>query len=382
MAAITDLLKKLLLIRSETSHEQKLSNYLKDYCRSLGFDKVIQDGNYNVIAIIDAGKGNIINFNAHMDTKLRGPKVRVEHGKIFGRGAADMKGSISSMLDSAADIIKNKSKISGKVIYTFVVCEESGVMAERKRGTYSVINYLLSKNLKPNAVIIGESSQIFEKDKYGIIIGQRGRYTCKIKISGQAAHGGFGANLGINASVIASKVKLELFNYSKKLRLDSLNVSDGENLDPSYNNVPSDSIILTDIRFSSKENLENVKGNIKKIIRKCIVDMKDITGKGKYEIIDENLLYSPIDCRNAPLLLIAKDSFLKVLGKKPKINWSMFGTDASFYAGGRIFTKPNILIIGPGSQDKAHKMDEYVKQEHIIIYSKIYTEIVKDYLRK
>ena len=382
MAGITNLLKKLLIIRSETSHEQKLSNYLKDYCKSLGFDKVIQDKNHNIIAIIDAGNGNIINFNAHMDTKLRGPKVKVEHGKIFGRGAADMKGSIACMLDSASELIINKSKFSGKVIFTFVVCEESGILSERKKGTYSVINYLLSQNLKPTAVIIGESSQIFEKDTYGIIVGQRGRYTCKIQISGEAAHGGFGANLGINASVIASKIKLELFKYSKKLRLDSLNITDGENLDPSYNNVPSDSIILIDIRFSSKDNLDNIKENIGKINKKNILELKNITGKGSYKIIDENILYYPIDCRNAPLLEIAEQSFLNVLRKRPKINWSMFGTDASFYAKSRIFAKPNILIIGPGSQDKAHKVDEYVKQEHIKNYSKIYTEIVNEYLKK
>ena len=55
MKNLLDLTQEMLRINSETSKEQEMSDYLRDYCKSLGFDEVVQDENGNVIAIIDAG---------------------------------------------------------------------------------------------------------------------------------------------------------------------------------------------------------------------------------------------------------------------------------------------------------------------------------------
>ncbi len=134
MKTLLDLTQEMLRINSETSteadiaagriREKAMSDYLRDYCKSLGFDEVIQDENGNVISIIDAGAGKIINFNGHMDTKKvpADLEVRVEDERIYGRGSADMKGAIACMLDSAHCLIQRKSEFDGKVVYSFVVC--------------------------------------------------------------------------------------------------------------------------------------------------------------------------------------------------------------------------------------------------------------------
>ena len=53
-------------------------------------------------------------------------------------------------------------------------------------------------------------------------------------------------------------------------------------------------------------------------------------------------------------------------GKNVKMNASIFGTDAAFYADSGLFKGvPDILVLGPGSQLKAHASDEFVEIDHL-----------------
>ena len=64
---VEDLALELLKISSTTTHEKELSDYLTTHCKEMGFDRVEQVGKGNVVAVIDAGQGEILNFNGHMD---------------------------------------------------------------------------------------------------------------------------------------------------------------------------------------------------------------------------------------------------------------------------------------------------------------------------
>ena len=382
------LLKDMLEIDSETSKEQHMSDFLRDYCRNLYFDEVTQDENGNVIAVIDAGAaGKIINFNGHMDTKPvpQGLEVSISDGRIYGRGSVDMKGGIAAMLHSVSGLIKEKGRLNGKVVYSFVVCEESGTPEIRKKGTPTVIEYFKKRDLVPDAVIIGESSQIYEGDSLTLMHGQRGRHVSDIRIIGESAHGGFGAGLGVNAAVVAGLAKTYLFDYANKLTRDSVNVSERTNEDNQYNVVPKDSIIRLDVRFKSNDSLKKIKEDIRQIVGASINEIHSKYGKkAGFEVDVEEEIYGPSDFSNAELLQVAKQSYVKVTNKEVKSTWSVFGTDASFYIENGIFTplNANIIIAGPGSQEMAHTDKESAAIRHLEQYSKIYAELVLDYLKK
>jgi len=382
---LQELVLGLVGTNSETENEQELSYYLRKYCTELGFDEVIQNKTGNVIAIIDNRPGKVINFNGHMDTKQVPDdlEVRVEDGRIYGRGSSDMKGSIATMLDSATDLMNRKREFSGKVVYSFVVCEESGILGVRLKGTPSVISYLKEIDCIPDAVVIGEASQIYEKDPFTIVYGQRGRYICDVRINGEKAHGGFGAKLGVNASAIAGLAKWNLFRYAKVIGQNSLNVSDGPNDDDSHNNVPGEAYIQIDVRFVSNNDLAIIKRGIERNLVQAVEKAEKHTGKGSFDYTMADETYGPCDFTNAEILGAAKKAYESVNGVKPNLAWSVFGTDASFYVSEGIFRpdKPNIIIAGPGSQEMAHTSNESVSVQQLKQYSKIFTQIAMEYLK-
>lgn len=378
---VEELLLDSLRIKGETTTSQDLekgvygeneiSDFYKEYCRQLGLD-VSQDSSGNVIAVMDKGSGRTINFNGHMDTKQvpEELKVRIEDDFVYGRGACDMRGAIASMLDSAADITQRRLK--GKIVYTFVVCEESGEKDIRDRGTSSVIRYLQKNGLSPGAVIVGEASQSIDP-KYTLCDGERGRYTTTIRIIGKGAHAAWGSRLGINAHVIASKILPKISFLDRTIGQDSnLHVKFGVIDDGSYNIVPDSCLIQIDMRYRSNEVLERMKRSIFDIIE------KNLDG-GNYAVKEENYLGEPWASTDTAFRGNLLYAYKKLTGREPRVMKSRFGTDGRFI---RMLFGPSlpIYIAGPGYQEIAHSSNENVPLQHVKDYSRIYTEVVLSYL--
>jgi len=404
MNNVEDLLLELIKVKSETGYEKQLSDYLANYCKSLGFDKIFQDRFGNVIAVIDAGHGKILNFNAHMDTVGGFFTPKISQEKVFGRGAADMKGAIASMLFSAKELIKQKEKLRGKAVYSFVVCEESGEPAVRKKGTKSVIEFFKQRNLIPTAVVIGESSQIDLTDDIAVVYRQRGRCTIDVSFLGSSAHGSFGMKKGANSYILANKFCHKIYKYSRKLNVSelSINIAGGRTIDLSYNKVPKETQVQLEIRFSTDELLKEAEEKIKecadkavtelieeiKSVKKSFVSKKDLSSIG-YKFTGNNLhngigkrIYGSFDSRKSDFLKLVLNESKKTPGcKKVKSNSSVFGTDASFYLEAGIFKGiPDLVVFGPGSQLKAHTSDEFVKISHLNKYIKLYSNLALNYL--
>lgn len=379
--SVEELLLDSLRIKGETTTpqdlekgvygEKEISDFYKECCRQLGLD-VSQDIFGNVIAVMDKSSGRTINFNGHMDTKQvpEELKVRIEDGLAYGRGSCDMRGAIASMLYSAADLTQKRLK--GRVVYTFVVCEESGEKEIRDRGTPTVVRYLQKNDLIPDAVIVGEASQSIDP-RYTLCDGERGRYTTTIKIIGKGGHAAWGSQSGINAHVLASRILPKLFSLDKKIDQDSnIHVKFGIIDDGTYNIVPDSCPIQIDIRYESNETLERIKRLIINLIE------QNLSG-GDYTVIEENHLGRPWTSTDTVFRVNISDAYKKVTGREPRVMKSRFGTD------GRFIRMPlgsglPIYIIGPGYQEIAHTSNENVPLQHVKDYSRIYTEVVLSYL--
>jgi len=380
--SVKELLLESLKIEGETGNEKGISDFYADQCRQLGLD-VFQDDNNNVIAVLDSSQGKIINFNGHMDTKpVDNIKPRIEDSLVYGRGACDMRGGIASMLDSAEALVKNK-QMKGKVVYTFVVCEESGSREIRQRGTPSVIEYLQKNGLTPDAVIIGESSQTnYSKTEIGYTLcdGERGRYTIDITIVGEAAHGAWGSELGINAHALAGKIVHELCCLERNGKIDkesNLHAKFGIIEEGTHNLVPDTCPIQIDIRYSSNIAL---KGIMKDVLESVKNNLNYGEKKGEYSFKG-----TPIGnpCTNIENIFIEKllCAYRTATGKEPNKTKSKFGTDGRLI---RELLGKNIpiYIAGPGYQYIAHTKNENVPIQHLKDYSRIYTETVLSYLSR
>ena len=170
---------------------------LSRFFREKGFDDIFVDAYGSVTGIINGKRpGPTIVFDGHIDTVPVPDPSAWQHepygaervdGRIYGRGASDMKGAVAAMACAAAGFAgATKRDFGGRLCVAGVVHEEcfEGVAAS-----------LISERLKPDYVIIGEASECNLK------IGQRGRAEITVETFGVPAHSA-NPEKGVNAVLL------------------------------------------------------------------------------------------------------------------------------------------------------------------------------------
>src|SRR5215212_9967305 len=150
MASHTDfnpvsLLEQALRIPSVCGEERAVADYFVGHMRALGFQSYVDDaGN----AIGEIGEGPTIVLLGHIDTVPGMVPVRIENGKLYGRGAVDAKGPFAVFVAAAARLIV-RGELPGRFVLIGAVEEEA---ASSKGAHYVVDRYA------PSACVIGEPS--------------------------------------------------------------------------------------------------------------------------------------------------------------------------------------------------------------------------------
>lgn len=216
LSFITNTLIELIKINSVNPQleeggkgEAEIGNYIYHWLHSFGFEtsiELISPSRVNVIGRWKGqGKGKSLIINAHMDTVgvngMSSPfSPNIVDGKLYGRGAYDMKGSIAAMLGMAKAISENQHEVGGDLILTFVADEEY-----KSSGTQQLLH-----NLKADACIVTEPTDL------QICLGHRGFGVYEIITQGNIAHGGQ-HQIGIDANMQMGLVLNELNTLSKQL---------------------------------------------------------------------------------------------------------------------------------------------------------------------
>ena len=226
---VINLCQDLIRKSSYSGHEQNVADILKTYMQKNKFDKVFTDKYGNIIGCIKGNRpGPKILFDGHIDTVPVANELEwtyppfaaeIHDDKIYGRGTSDMKGAVAAMC-VAAKYFKEDfgNDFAGEIYVAGVVHEEcfEGVASRE-----------VSKNIKPDYVIIGEASNL------NIKIGQRGRAEIIVETFGKSCHSA-NPEKGINAVYKMAKV------------IEAINT-----LEPPHHEFLGDGILeLTDIKSS------------------------------------------------------------------------------------------------------------------------------------
>ncbi|MEM3949166.1 MAG: M20/M25/M40 family metallo-hydrolase, partial [Zestosphaera sp.] len=165
---VTEILKKLISVKSLPGDEGDVAGLIKDLLSAAGVDKVLIDGVGNVIAPIKGnGLGTLV-LEGHMDTVDAGDLLQWEvdpfrgmevDGKIYGRGAVDMKGALASQIKAIEGLKTLESDLY--IVYT--------VLEEMIEGV--ALGFALSRSVgrRPDVMVTGEPTGL----KLGL--GHRGR---------------------------------------------------------------------------------------------------------------------------------------------------------------------------------------------------------------
>lgn len=194
MSELKDLLRQLVAFESISPEDAGCQEFMIAFFESHGFQcqRFNNPPVSNFFAQIGKGKPMLV-FAGHTDvvpvgeaSKWKTPPFSLsESGDIlFGRGVADMKGSLAAMMVMAAEFAKNHSDLTGSLGFLITSGEEGD---DYNQGTPYVMTELQKLGIHPDYCIVGEPSST---KTFGdvIKIGRRGSLNCHLKLHGKQGH--------------------------------------------------------------------------------------------------------------------------------------------------------------------------------------------------
>jgi len=275
-------LTQLLHRPSTTPNDAGCQQYLKRILKGLGFtvDDFEVEGVSNLIAKIGTGSTRIA-FCGHTDVvpalnldlwQTEPFSLSMQDDKIIGRGVADMKGAIASMLVALEQTLSglDLKKFS---LYFLITSDEVG---DAEYGTKEIVSRLAQSQELPHYCIVGEPTSI-EQSGDVLKIGRRGSISAEITIVGKQGHVAFPQNAK-NASHTAVVMGKWLTQQSWDQGSDDfpgshLEITGIQTGDFGDNVIPGECRLNFNIRYSHKET----EANIKQRIVNGLVQLKQLT---------------------------------------------------------------------------------------------------------
>jgi len=336
-------------------------------------------GHRSVVATLGKGKPSLL-LCGHIDVVPAGDlskwsvhpyKGEIKQGRLYGRGATDMKGGVAAMLMALSTLRKYENELTGKVTVASVSDEEA-------QGPGGALWLLKNKKLSGDMCLITEPTGYLD-EKYSIVAGERGTCWLRITAYGKPAHGStpvLGKNAIETLTAFLPKLKaLEREAVKTPEDAETL-IRNGEKelrRVAKKHGVPANSLTRTLTHYTA--NLGVISGGTKTNVvpERCEAEIdirvpagghpKGVEGfvRGllsedmEYKVINETMpSYTPADQQ---IVKTIQESARQVLGYRPETTYMAATSDAHFFR--ELLDIPTVAF-GPGVGELAHAYDEFV----------------------
>ena len=339
----------------------------------------------NVVARFDGrAPGPCVHFNSHIDVVEAGDGWSIEpfagivkDGRVWGRGACDMKGGLAAYVVAVEAFMEAYPDFPGSIEISGTVDEESGgfggVAHLAKLGYFS--------RPKVDHVIIPEPL-----NKERICLGHRGVWWAEIETKGEIAHGSMpflGDNAVRHMGAVLAAFESELFPALDKkqtqmpvvppgarrstMNINSIHGGQTEDFRPGLPspNVPDWCRLTIDRRFLLEEKIDDVKREVTSILDR----LKRERPKFDYEIRDLMEVQPTMTERDAPVVKAVAKGIMEIFEREPDYVISPGTYDQKHVA--RIGHLFDCIAYGPGILDLAHRPDEWVGIDDMVQSAKV-----------
>ena len=340
---------------------------------------------WNVIARKEgAHAGECVHFNSHIDVVEIGHGWSVDpfggaliDGKIYGRGACDMKGGLAASIIAAEAFIEAFPSFAGSI-------EISGT-ADEETGGYGGVAYLAEHGHYAHVdhVIIPEPLQ---KDR--ICLGHRGVWWAEIETHGEIAHGSmpFLGDCAVrHMGAVLAEMEESLFPALARkhtampvvpegARQSTMNINSvhGGQAEPApdFTGLPSACVpdrarMVIDRRYLIEESEDEVRGEVLALLEK----LKSERPNFSYDLHEMWSVSPTMTDQDAPVVASVQRAVQQVLGREAEYVVSPGTYDQKHID--RIGQLKNCIAYGPGLLELAHKPDEYVGVEDMLDAAKV-----------
>ena len=356
-------------------YETRVTEYLKDFFQKIKVDFELQDvdeGRQNVFAKIERpGSKRTILLEVHQDTvPVDGMTIDpfdpvIKDGRIYGRGACDVKGGLAAFLSAFASLTEKRPSEACNVVLACTVDEEysaRGVLALAQLWTDPLqgLDSLLTD--PPDAAIVAEPTNL------DVVVAHKGTIRWKIQTIGKACHSSQ-PEKGINAIYDMANLVQSLARYAEQLpqsipehplcgpaTLSVGRITGGI----SANTVPDECLIEIDRRVLPGEDAVQARENVESFLR-------EQEGACDFIMLPP-WSQSPAlpDSGNHDVASRLGKAIDHVRGQHNKIGVT-YGSDASKIARADVPT----VVFGPGSIVQAHTADEWLSLDELNLATEI-----------
>ena len=293
-------------------------------------------------------------------------KAHIMDNILYGRGAADMKGSLAALVVAAENFVKNNPNHAGKIALLITSDEE----AAAKDGTVKVVETLMARNEPIHYAVVGEPSS---GKVLGDVIknGRRGSITAELYIEGVQGHVAY-PHLAENPVHTSLGFLTELTTYQwdngneffppTSLQIANIKAGTGSN-----NVIPGELYVQFNLRYCTEVTDEVIKTKVAEMLQKY----------GLKHRISWNLSGKPFLAGNGKLVQAAQQAVKNVTKITPRLDTSGGTSDGRFIA----LMGAEVVEFGPLNAT-IHKVNECVNVDDLGKCGEVYYQIAEKLLIK
>jgi acetylornithine deacetylase len=357
----------------KSAGEAEIAEFIRKELDSYGLDARLQKvrgRRSNAIGVMKGtGKGKSLMLNGHIDTV--GVEAMIvdpfgasidSQGRLHGRGASDMKGSLASMMAAIKTIVDSGTALAGDLIFTGVIDEEYLSI-----GTSAVI-----REYRADAAIVGEPTCL------DVGLAHRGYVWAEVETKGKASHGSV-PEKGLDAIVEMGRLLSELptlqESYKEILhpllgspKIHASTIEGGTE----WAVVPESCRLHVERRTLPGESGDVLIEELQEIVAKLSRNHPTFQATVK-KFFEQEPMEVP---RSERVVRSVTSAFKDVTGTRARFVGVPYWADAALLANG---AKIPTCLFGPGDINLAHSADEYISVDEVELGARIFTRAIEDF---
>ncbi len=369
-SATIELTQDLIRRRSVTPEDCGCQQVMIDRLAAIGFHiEKLRFADVDNFWAVRGTQGPTLCFAGHTDVVPTGPEenwqlppfeAEIKDGYLFGRGAADMKGSLAAMVVAVERFVAENPDHSGQIAF-LITSDEEGVATD---GTVKVVEWLKERNNLPEWCLVGEPSSTA---KCGDIIknGRRGSLGCTLSVKGLQGHVAY-PHLADNPVHRAAPALAELaaeewdqgnaFFPATSFQISNINGGTG-----ATNVIPGELEVIFNFRFSTELTEQQLIERTETILDKHGLEYK----------ANWNLSGLPFLTAEGDLVSATVASITEVTGLEPELSTAGGTSDGRFIAPHGV----QVIELGPVNAT-IHKIDENISVDDLNTLTDIYQTLL------
>ena len=288
----------------------------------------------------------------------------IKEGKIWGRGATDMKSGIASFIAAVSEFLKINKDFNNYGSISFIITSDEEGKAVN--GTKKVVDWLINKGESISGCIVGEPTNVNDVGDT-VKIGRRGSYTGSIIVRGIQGHVGYPhlAENPINSLLKMLEPLLEVYldDGTKEFQPSSVMITSIDVNNDASNVIPGEVKARFNIRFNTLHSIDSLTDMLKK-------QFDAITTKYEFEYFCNA---EPFFTSDELLKSTLQKAIQEVVKLNPQNSTSGGTSDARFIT--KICPVIEFGLVGK----TMHKVDENVEVNDIIKLTNIYNTFLYNY---